>query len=100
MSLPNHIAYEKRGATSCRWHRAKAQQRMARGVDADTMRRRALHDARGQIVREGATYSASGVTHWRVRRAVAGRVDQFEFVANGRIRLCAGPRRFPRAFKP
>lgn len=74
--------------------------RAARPVDADTLRRRALEDARGMVLREGATYRASGVTHWQVRRAVRGRVDQFEFVANGRVRLCAGRRKFPKHFRP
>lgn len=79
----------------------RAEQRIALGPDADTLRWRALHDARGTVVREGCTYRANGsVVRWQVRRAVAGRVDQFEFVANGRVKLCAGPRRFPQEFRP
>lgn len=78
----------------------QAVARATRPVDADTLRWRALNDARGQVVREGCTYRASGLTHWQVRRAVGGRTDQFEFVANGRVRLRAGRRRFPKHFRP
>ncbi len=69
--------------------------RLLRGPDEETLRWRALQDARGQVIREGRTYRATGVVHWQVRRAIEGRTDQFEFVANGRVKLLAGPRRFP-----
>lgn len=95
MSLPNWVSYHKRRAFSAAGHARKALLRLARGPDLETLRRRALDGARGEIVREGATYRASGVTHWHVRRAIAGRVDQFEFVANGRVRLTSGRRGFP-----
>ena len=65
--------------------RVQAAARVGRLADADTVRSRALSDARGLVVREGRTYRATGVTHWQVRRAVKGRTDQFEFVANGRV---------------
>lgn len=39
---------------------AQSASRIALGPDADTLRRRALHDARGQIVREGVTYFGDG----------------------------------------
>jgi hypothetical protein len=87
----------KRGLAS---QAIQREQRASRPIDADTLRCRALHDARGQVVREGATYRASGVTHWQVRRAVDGRCDQWEFVANGRVKLCAGPMKFPKEFRP
>jgi len=74
--------------------------RIANGVDADTLRSRALHDARGTIIREGHTYRSSGTTHWQVRRAITGRTDQYEFMANGRIKLLGGPRLFPIHFRP
>lgn len=80
--------------------RVQAAGRVGREVDVDTLRWRARADARGLVLREGRTYSARGVAHWVVRRAVWGRVDQFELVVNGRVRLCAGPRRFPKHFKP
>lgn len=81
-------------------NRVQQAARMLREPDADTLRYRALHDARGQVVREGVTYRASSITIWQVRRAVAGRTNQFEFVANGRVKLCAGVRRFPLDFRP
>lgn len=74
--------------------------RKTQEIDADTLLRRALHDARGQIVREGCDYQSSDTTHWKVSRAIKGRTDQFEFVANGRVKLLGGPRRFPVQFRP
>lgn len=76
-------------------HRCATQE-----IDADTARMRALHDAKGQIVREGATYYADRVIHWQVRRSLLGSVDQFDFVANGRVKLAAGPRKFPYHIRP
>jgi len=98
--IPSYIQFPKRQEVSRRWLEAKAAKRIARGVDAETLRSRALHDARGTVEREGCTYRASGITRWQVRRAVAGRTDQFEFIANGRVKLLGGPRRFPLAFRP
>ena len=71
-----------------------------KGADEDTQRMRALHDAKGQVVRQGTVYRAGGITEWVVRRSVAGRVNQFDFVANGIVKLTAGPRRFPQRIRP
>ena len=57
--------------------------RLAREPDADTLRHRALHDARGQVVRHGATYRAAGVTHWIVRRSITGSVRPCVFLVAG-----------------
>lgn len=68
--------------------------RMARGPDADTLRRRALHDARGQIVREGVTYCGDGrVVPWCVQRSIAGRTDQFDLALSGRVVRTGGLRK-------
>ena len=74
--------------------------RIERGPDAETVRMRALHDAKGQVMRHGIIYRATGITEWVVRRSLAGRVDQFDFVANGVVKLTAGPRRFPQRIRP
>jgi hypothetical protein len=100
MPLPNHIPFGARQAVSKRWHEAKAAKRMEREPDADTMRKRALDDARGQLVREGCTYTATGQTDWQVRRSVDGRVDQFDLVASGATLRTAGPRKLPPRFRP
>lgn len=78
----------------------QAAARLLREPDFETQRARALHDRRGQVVREGCTYTAKGETHWKVRHAVGGRTDQFEIVANGRVFKCCGPRRLPVRFRP
>lgn len=56
---------------------------MERPVDADTLRWRALHDAKGIVLREGVTYRASGVTTWQLRRSLDGRVNQVDLIING-----------------
>ncbi len=98
--LPRYIPQDKRSEFSQRWHAAKAAKRLMRGPDEETLRWRALHDARGQVIREGHTYRSTGIVHWQVRRAVSGRTNQFEFVANGSVKLLSGPRRFPRWARP
>lgn len=94
----------ERSAVARRWGKLgnEAQQRMRdeRGPDADTMRKRALFDAKGQLVREGCTYSATGETQWIVRRSVTGRTDQYDLVANGKTVRTAGARRLPQRFRP
>jgi len=68
--------------------------RLVRGPDADTLHRRALHDARGQIVREGITFFGDGrVVPWCVQRSIAGRVDQFDLALSGRVVRTGGLRR-------
>ena len=61
-------------------------------IDSDTLRRRALDDARGQIMREGCVYSAAGETHFTVRRSVQGRTNQYDLTHNGVVVLTAGSR--------
>lgn len=59
------------------------------GEFAEEARLRALHDAKGRVLREGVTYSVHlgelVVNQWQKRRALRGRVDQVELLCNGRI---------------
>lgn len=57
--------------------------RIERGIDAETAHRRALDDARGQLLREGRTYSATGQQHWQVVRSIRRRTDQRDVLVNG-----------------
>jgi hypothetical protein len=82
-------AWGKRGAAS------RALTRMERGIDAETAHRRALDDARGQLIREGCTYSASAEQHWRILRSVRGRTNQRDVIVNGQLFKTCGPRRLP-----
>lgn len=97
-------AKRERRAVAQEWARrsnaVQSEARIARGPDAETVRMRALHDAKGQIVRQGCTYRATGTTHWHVCRSVSGSVRQFDFVTNGRLKLTAGRRQFPSQFRP
>lgn len=94
----------KRHAVAKEWARRShiAQQKLRDecGPDADTMRKRSLDDARGLVVREGCTYTATGETNWQIRRSIAGRVDQFDLVANGSVLRTSGPRKLPARFRP
>jgi hypothetical protein len=88
----------QRKAVARRWaHRSNAVQaaaRLARGLDFKTVHRRALDDARGDVVREGVTYHGTGrVTAWQIRRSVRGRVDQLDIVVDGVVWRTGGPRR-------
>ena len=73
---------------------------MERDVDADTLRKREAYAAKGTILREGCTYTATGKTDWQVRRSIAGRVDQLDLVANGSVFKTSGPRKLPLRFRP
>lgn len=69
-----------------RWRKERAA-RLANppSVDADTLRWRALDDARGALLRHGATYTAASVTHWELRRSRRGRVNQVDLLINGTL---------------
>lgn len=75
-------------------NRVQALARLQREIPADTMRRRALHDARGQVLREGFTARVAGavimVTGWEVRRSYHGRTNQVDCIIGGRVlRTCS-----------
>jgi hypothetical protein len=55
---------------------------MARESDLDTLRWRALDDARGLILRQGCTMRVSGMTCWLLRRSLHGRANQVDLLVN------------------
>ena len=79
MSFPYYVPYASRSELSKRCNAAKAKKRIKQGVGADTLRFRALHDARGKIERSGTTYDATGSHTWEMRRSIAGRTNQHDF---------------------
>ena len=90
---PKHLRSAKAREWGARGNASQQLARMQREPDFETIRKRALHDARGQIVRQGITYHGSGrITEWQIQRSIHGRTDQFDIVANGRIWRTAGPR--------
>jgi hypothetical protein len=99
MTFPNHMRPAKRRELGREWGlrsvEARECARLATGPDADTLRRRALHDARGTILRHGCIYTANAETHWQVVRSVAGRTDQRDILVNNQLHRTCGPRRLP-----
>lgn len=96
---------EARAARGRAWGLASARvmaaRRQGRALDPDTLRRRALHDARGTVLREGCTFFGDGrVVPWSVRRSLRGRTDQLDVVVSGRLWRTAGPRRLPAEIRP
>lgn len=93
----------ERRAVAQEWARrsnvAQSAAMMQREPDLETQRMRALHDAKGQVLREGCTYTAAGAINWQVRRSIAGRINQLDLVANSTIIKTCGRRRLPRRFK-
>lgn len=73
---------------------------MERGPDADTMRWRALYDAKGQVLREGVCWRNGVEIRWQVRRSVSGRVNQFDLISNGRVIQTCGARQLAKEFRP
>jgi len=99
ISALNRYPKQERRKVAQEWaRRSNAVQSVARiasGVDADTLRSRALHDARGAVIREGHTYRSTGTTHWQIRRSLRGRTDQRDIVFDGALFRTCGPRRMP-----
>ena len=95
MSLPDWVPHHKRAEFSARLHAAKARKRAELGADADTLRKRALHDARGAVLHDGTTYENGIEKHWRVVRSVLGRTNQLDVLVNGALWRTCGPRHLP-----
>jgi len=79
--------------------RVMAARRMQREPDADTCLWRARQDARGQVVREGRTYTATGVTHWQIVRSQVGQHRQLDVLVNGQVWRTGGTRKVARWLK-
>lgn len=48
-------------------------------------RLRALHDRRGELIREGTSYRAGRVHDWRIVRSVRGRINQVDLLIDGQL---------------
>jgi hypothetical protein len=90
--IPNHLRSAKAREWAKRSNEVQAAARIERGPDADTVRKRALEDARGQLVREGCTFRDGKAITWSIVRSVAGRSDQYDVIASGQLRETAGKR--------
>lgn len=86
-------------AMARRSNEVQAAARLLREPDADTLRWRALHDARGQVIREGVTYTAGKETRWLVCRSRAGRTNQVDLVVDGTLRRTGAMRTALRAIR-
>lgn len=101
MSFPYWLKGQERRDIGREWGLCSAASWSPQDPDYETLRKRALWDRKGRIVREGITYHGNGqVTNWRVRHALSGRTDQFELVANGRVFKRGGLRKMPHDFRP
>lgn len=100
LRYPRHLRRARAREWGRRSHAVQAAARLQREPDPHTLRMRALHDARGQVLREGCTYTAAGSTAWEVRRSIRGRINQLDLVANGAVVKTGGARRLPSRFRP
>lgn len=79
-------AASRRGRVMARAHwREKHERLRTRPIDADTLRRRTLHDARGRTLRHGVHYAAGLVVRWEIRRSAHGRVNQVDLLIDGSV---------------
>lgn len=103
ISALHRVPRNERRALAQEWARrsnaVQAEARMARDPDLDTIRSRALHDARGQLLREGCTYRAGRVVPWQVVRSRAGRTNQIDIIVAGRVWRTCGNRTLKRILK-
>jgi hypothetical protein len=74
-----HKRFSRMAAES---NRVQAEARMGREPDADTARKRAEHDARGKVLREGHIYGTNCVA-WQIVRSRRGRLNQVDCELGG-----------------
>jgi hypothetical protein len=87
MQTLQNIPRHKRRAIAREWGRrsqaAQAEARKAREPDFRTARLHALHDKRGELIREGMSYREGREISWRIIRSILGRVNQVDLILNG-----------------
>jgi hypothetical protein len=87
MQALQNIPRRKRSAIAAEWGRrsqaVQAEARKTREPDFHTARLRALHDRRGELIREGVSYRKTGPRYWRIIRSIRGRVNQVDLLING-----------------
>jgi hypothetical protein len=84
-----------------RSHAAQQAARMECGPDWEAARMHALHDARGQILRHGVTYSAAHPDGqpWAIVRSKRGRVDQVDLHIGSTLVATCGLRALSRGMR-
>ena len=100
LRYPKHLRKSVASEWAKRSNAMQAISRAERGPDADTLRKRALYDARGKVEREGCDYSSAGEQNWQTIRSLNGRTDQYDLCCEGQVCATAGPRRLPAMFRP
>jgi hypothetical protein len=79
----------------------RERNRIARGEPLPEAIARAKQDARGEVLREGVTYSAAhtdGQT-WQIVRSLAGRTNQVDVILGNQTKQISGYRTIKRAMK-
>lgn len=79
----------------------QAKARIDRGPDAETIYRRALDDARGQVIRHGVTYSAAKPDgeEWEIVRSKRGRINQVDVRTGNALAKTCGLRTIERGMR-
>lgn len=89
MDTLNRYPRHQRSAIAAEWGRrsqaVQATARLTREPDLDTQRLRALHDRRGELIREGTSYKSGRVHDWRIVRSVRGRINQVDLIIDGQL---------------
>lgn len=80
---------------------AQAAARIERGPDNETVYRRALDDARGEVLRHGVTYSADKPhgEAWEIVRSKRGRTNQVDVRTGNKLAKTCGLRTVERGMK-
>jgi hypothetical protein len=86
MQALQNIPRHKRSAVAREWGRrsqaVQAEARKTREPDFHTARMRALHDRRGELIREGMSYRGGREISWRIIRSLRGRINQVDLLIN------------------
>ena len=80
MSFPNHIHGQARVELGREWGKASAAKRKPYQLDWHEQCRRNANLARGQVLREGISWTGSGLKPWKIVRSVRGRINQVDLI--------------------
>jgi len=86
MSFPNHIHGKARVDKGREWGKRSAAKRKPTEPDWREICKRGAEAMRGQVLREGVSWTGEELCQWRIVRSIRGRTNQVDLVVGDWIR--------------
>ena len=88
MSFPNHLHGQAKVELGRKWGKASAAKRKPTDPDWREICKRGAESMRGQLIREGCSWTGDKLQPWRIVRSVHGRTNQVDLIVGDWV--CTG----------